>query len=207
MQATLIDRSPRAREEFLTVFGRPLRRISVEQYHRMIDAGVFSKDEKCELIRGVILEKPVPKPPHSYTVDVLSDLLREHVGTGFVVRTQQPVTTGDSEPEPDVVVAVGSRRDYRFRHPAPKDVAILVEVADTSVRDDRTTKLSMYAEAGISCYWIVDLTTRTVVVFTQPRDGRKPSYRKATAYQAGDQLPLVLNGKRMGFISIDDILP
>ncbi|MFO0803138.1 MAG: Uma2 family endonuclease [Gemmataceae bacterium] len=207
MQSMLIDRSPRTREEYLTAFGRPLQRISVEQYHQMIDAGVFSHGERCELIRGVILEKPVPKPPHSYTVDVLSDLLRELVGAGFVVRTQQPVTTGDSEPEPDVVLAIGSRRDYRSRHPVPDDVAILVEVADTSVRDDRTTKLTMYAEAGIGSYWIVDLTTRTVVVFTQPRGGRKPSYRKATAYQAGDQLPLVLNGKRIGFISVDDILP
>jgi len=207
MQSTLIERSPRTRAEFLTAFGRPLQRISVEQYHQMIDAGVFSNGEKCELIRGVLLEKPVPKPPHSYTVDVLSDLLRELVGAGFVVRTQQPVTMGDSEPEPDVVVAHGTRRDYKSKHPGPSDVAILVEVADASVRDDRTTKLTMYAEAGVSTYWIVDLKARTVVVFTLPRGGRKPGYRKASAFQAGDQLPLVLGGKRIGFISVDDILP
>jgi Uma2 family endonuclease len=188
-------------------FGRPLQRFSVEQYHAMIDVGVFSHGEKCELIRGVILEKPVPKPPHAYAVDVLVDLLRELIGPNYIARAQQPITLDDSEPEPDLVVAIGTRQDYKARHPGPDDVELLVEVADSSLGDDRTSKLELYAEAGIGIYWIVNLVGRGLEVHTQPKGGKKPRYRKTVAYGRGDLVPVVIRGKKVGEITISDILP
>ena len=103
-------------------FARPLRRITVDEYHRMIDAGAFVGGPRCELIHGFILEKPVPNPPHAYACDGLAALLTALVGPYRVVRTQQPVTLGDSEPEPDVAVTAGTRQDFKARHPRPADV-------------------------------------------------------------------------------------
>jgi Uma2 family endonuclease len=190
-----------------SVFGRPLQRISVEQYHVMIEAGVFSHGEKCELIRGVILEKPVPKPPHAYAVDGLTDLLKALAGPNRIIRAQQPITTADSEPEPDVALATGTRQDYKERHPNPDEVELVVEVADSSLREDRTTKLELYAEAGIECYWIVNLVARRIEVYTQPRGGKKPTYRKPTLYSPGESVPVVIGGKKLGTIPVSDILP
>jgi len=208
MQQTVRSARPRWTKAGLpSAFGRPLQRITVEQYHRMIDAGVFSSSEKCELVRGVILEKPVPKPPHSFSVDALSELLRDLVGPNHIVRTQQPVTMGDSEPEPDVAVAAGTIRDYKARHPAPDEIKLLVEVADSTLRTDRTAKLELYAESGIICYWIVDLVHHTVEVHTHPRGGKSPGYRKPTTHKPGDSIPVVIDGKKLGVILTDDILP
>ncbi len=203
----IIADPPRTKPDSLLAFGRPLQRINVDQYHRMIDARVFSQGEKCELIRGVILEKPVPKPPHAYAVDVLSDLLKALIEAGSLMRSQQPITIGDSEPGPDVIVVTGSRNDYKSRHPKPDQIQLIVEVADTSLRGDQTTKLELYAESMISCYWIVNLTKRCLQVPTQPRGGRKPGYRKTAIYNSGDSVPVVIDGKKLGTIPVDDILP
>lgn len=191
----------------LMAFGRPVQRISVEQYHRMIDAGVFSRGERCELIRGVLLVKPVPKPPHSYAVEVLAELFRSLVGRGRLVRSQQPMTASDSEPEPDVAVATGTLRDYRTRHPRPDEMELVVEVADTTLREDRTAKYELYAEESIRCYWIVNLVNRCVEVHTQSRIGKKPGYRKTTVYKPGEMVPVFIDGAKIGEIAVDDILP
>ena len=207
MPTAIIARPPMLKPGSLRAFGRPLQRISVPQSHPMMDAGVFSNGEKCELIRGAILEKAVPKPPHSFSVEVLSAFLRELVGRKFVVRSQQPVTMGDSEPEPDIAVAAGSMRDFKARHPGPDDLELLVEVVDTTLRTDRTTKLELYAEVGIKCYWIVDLVHRRVEVYMLLRGGKAHGYRKPATYKPGNSVPVMIDGKKLGSIPVADILP
>jgi Uma2 family endonuclease len=198
---------PPASPPVVAGFDRPLRRIAVDEYHRMIDAGAFVGGPKCELIHGYILEKPVPNPPHAYAVDVLADLLRALAGPGRVVRTQQPVTLSDSEPEPDVVVAVGSRQDFRVRHPRPADVELVVEVADSSLREDQTTKLALYAGAKLPVYWIVNLIDRRVEVYAQPRGGKNPAYRTTATYGPGDSVPVVVGGTELGTLPVSELLP
>ena len=207
MLAAVITHPARSKADSLTAFGRPIHRISVHQFHQMMDAGVFSHGEKCELIRGVILEKAVPKPPHAYVVDVLNDLLRAAVGSGYVVRAQQLVSFADSEPEPDLAIAIGTRQDFRTRHPEPDEIECIIEVADTTLRGDRTTKLELYAEAGIACYWLVNLTSACVELHTHPRPGKKSSYRKKAVFGRGDSVPVILGGKKVASIPADDFLP
>jgi Uma2 family endonuclease len=118
------------------------------------------------------------------------------------------VTTRDSEPEPDVSVVRGRRRDYADRHPGPEDVALLVEVADTSLERDRGWKKRIYAAAGIPCYWIVNLIDGQVEVHAQPSGpGEQADYAAHQVYRRGDRIPVVLDGAEAGTIAVDDLLP
>ena len=101
--------------------------------------------------------------------DVTGDALLEVFGSGFIVRRHGPITLEDgTEPEPDVVVVPGSKRDYIPSHPIPSQIRILVEVSDATLRKDRGEKLRTYARAGIADYWIVNLVNRQLEVYRDP---------------------------------------
>ena len=109
------------------------------------------------------------------------------------------------EPEPDVAIVRGSDADYRHRVPTPADVALLVEVSDSTLDQDRGKKLEAYARAGIPVYWIVNLVDRQVEVYTRPvKAGR---YRSRKDYKPGQQVPVVIAGQQLAPIAVDDILP
>jgi Uma2 family endonuclease len=184
----------------------PVRRFTVEEYHKLGELGVLTENDRVELIHGWIVPKMVLNPPHNYAVTALMELFVQFV-TGATVRVQQPITVADSEPEPDVVLALGSRSDYKARHPAPPDCALVVEVADSSLRDDRTTKLQMYAKAKIAVYWIVNIGERIVEVYTDPKGGKAPAYRTRTDYTGTDSVPVVVAGHALGSIAVKDLLP
>ena len=86
----------------------------------------------------------------------------------WYVRIQAPITLSDGEPEPDLALVRGDRRDYLQHHPGPGDVVLVVEVADTSLARDRGIKKQTYAHAGIPAYWIVNLLERQIEVYTEP---------------------------------------
>jgi Uma2 family endonuclease len=131
------------------------------------------------------------------------------LGDEWDLRAQQPVTiaAGDSEPEPDVVIAVGPYGRYAERHPGPKDVALVVEVADSSLSEDQTTKHGIYAAARLPVYWIINLVDRRVEVYSDPRGGKNPTYRARQDYGPGDSVPVTLAGKTVGSIPVREILP
>ncbi len=150
----------------------------VERYHRAIKAGVFTKNDKIELIEGALFPMTPIGPPHAAVVQVLSDQLRELFGSEFIIRVQSPITLPPkSEPEPDIVVA--KRRDdaYAQRHPTPKDIFVVIEVADSSHERDEQLKLPTYARHGIDEYWLVILEIREFRIYTDPHEG---TYRKQT---------------------------
>jgi Uma2 family endonuclease len=184
-------------------------RFTVEQYHQMARVGILKEGERVELLNGLIFQKMTVNPPHSYTVRELSRLLILALRTDWVVSVQQPVTIagGDSEPEPDVAVAVGPYGRYAERHPGPRDVALLVEVADSSLAEDQTVKFAIYAAARVPVYWIVNLVDRRVEVYTQPRGGKNPTYRTRRDYGPDDAVPVVLAGRQVGSIPVREILP
>jgi Uma2 family endonuclease len=191
-----------------TVFDRPLRRFSVDEYHRMMDAGVFVGGPKCELIHGFILEKPVPKPPHSKS----TRRLLYRLGSLFplpdwIIGIQDSITLSDSEPEPDFFAATGPEEKYDDRHPGPKDLVLVVEVSDWSLKFDRGTKLALYAGSKITQYWIIDVKARRIEVHTDPRGGKSPAYRTTTTYGHGDTVPVVVSGKTLGSVPVTDLLP
>lgn len=137
--------------------------ISVEQYHRLGEAGIIAQN--TELLHGVILEKMVKSPEHSWLVQKLVDWLRTNLPAEWIVRQEQPLTFSDSEPEPDVAVVAAEADEFRTRH--PRTAALVIEAAIWSEAIDRE-KSRVYAAAGVSEYWVVLPQSRTVVVYRQP---------------------------------------
>ena len=127
---------------------------------------------------------------------------------GWYVDTQEPVTTTDSEPEPDVAVVRGDLDDYLDRHPGPHEVALVVEVADSTLRRDRGTKKRLYARAGIPVYWIANLIESRFEVYTDPTGpAEQPDYRQQQEYGPADEIPVVLVEKEVGRLVVRDLLP
>jgi Uma2 family endonuclease len=126
---------------------------------------------------------------------------------GWQVRSQEPITLGDSEPEPDLAVVRGDLGEYEHSHPSPRDVALVVEVADVSIDRDRSIKQRAYARAGIPVYWIVNLQERQVEVYTDPGGpGEAPDYRRHENY-AGSEVLLTIEGRDIGRIPMGALLP
>ena len=184
-----------------------LKKFTVAEYERLHASGFLSPEDRCELIRGFLVEKPPMNPPHATALSQLHMRLLGLLGLTACVRAQMPVRLADSMPLPDLVWADGAFPDYAATHPTPKQVRLLVEVSESTLAEDRGTKLELYAENKIAEYWIVNLIDGLVEVYTQPRGGKKPTYRARTDYTAGQCVPVVLGGKQMGTIPVSEIIP
>jgi Uma2 family endonuclease len=178
-----------------------LRRWRRDEYERMIENGLFAPGERVELIDGEILKLNPQGSFHATAVRLVEDALRLLFGVGFDVRAQLPVALGThSEPEPDVAVVPGSPRDYREKHPST--AVLIVEVADATLEYDRVRKGSIYARAGITDYWLINLVERSVEVYRDPDQG---SYRFSMRFLPGDSIsPLAAPNAR---IAVADLLP
>jgi Uma2 family endonuclease len=186
----------------------PIYRLTVEQYHAIARAGILDEDAPVELLEGWLVQKMTQNPPHVLAVGLLQDALVARVPGDWHVRAGNPVTTADSEPEPDLAVIRGSRRDYRDRHPGPRDAALVVEVADTSLRQDRGRKKRIYARAGIAVYWIVNLSTRQIEVYTGPaRTAKRSDYRQRRDCGPDESVSITLDGLEVGSLHVADLLP
>jgi Uma2 family endonuclease len=183
-------------------------RLTVEQYHEMVRAGILVDGDPVELLEGWLVQKRTKNPPHTVTIGLVQDEVGPLLGKDFHLNVEGPVTTSDSEPEPDVAIRRGKRRKYLKRHPGPQDTPLAIEVPDTSLHRDRTLKKRIYARARIPVYWIVNLSDRQIEVYTDPTGpARKPDYRQRQDYGPDDQVPVVLDGKEVGRIPVRDLLP
>lgn len=185
----------------------PQKRFSVAEYHRLIADGYFACDERYELVRGYIIERPPINPPHATVVRKLMVQLLRLVGLTAVVRIQLSITLPDGEPIPDFVLAAGTDDDYAARHPGPDDCHLVIEVSDSSVAFDTGAKLATYAQAKVSVYWVVNIPDRRVEVYTQPRGGKSPTYRTRTDYAPGQDVSVVVAGKTLGSLPVSELLP
>jgi len=152
----------------------PVRRHrqTVQDYHRLGAAGVLGKDDRVELLDGLLVDLSPISPRHAYVIDLLAKLLVPAVGDRGRVRVQNPVVLDNgSEPQADIVVTRPSPSGYRNAHPRPEDVLLLIEDADSSFEFDSGAKLEVYARAGIREFWIVDLTANRVLVHRAPTGG------------------------------------
>jgi Uma2 family endonuclease len=136
-----------------------------DAYYQMAALGLFW-GKRVELIEGEVIEMSPLSPRHVASTDRLYRLLREVVPDGYWVRLQAPLSLGESEPEPDVSIVLGSPDDHEEAHPTT--AALVVEVSDTLLPYDRTFKQSLYAKAGIPEYWIVNLKDSQVEVYREP---------------------------------------
>ena len=138
------------------------------EYYRMGELGLFD-DERVELLDGEIWTLPPQGTPHFSAVRRAVDALENAFGDGFDFRQQAPMALEDgTEPEPDVLVVVGSWQDYEDHHPLSTEVRLLVEVSDATLRKDRSTKRDDYARSGIADYWIINLVHRQLEIYRDP---------------------------------------
>jgi Uma2 family endonuclease len=181
-----------------------LRRFSVAEYHKMIETGILTTEDRVELLAGYVVLKMPQNPPHGGCIDLVTGALPPLLPGAWFLRAQLPVTLTDSEPEPDVAVVRGTRRAYVGRHPGPADVGLVIEVADSTLARDRGEKQRIYAAAGIVCYWIVNLVDGQVEVYTGPAG---TAYARRDDHRPGGSVPLTLDGVLVAAVPVADLMP
>jgi Uma2 family endonuclease len=157
---------------------RPLRRV---EYDQLILLGAF-RDEKIELIEGLLVPMSPSGPPHFSAIQLLTALLVRAVGDRAAVRIQGPFAALDfSEPEPDVALVPSGIYDTAH----PDRAYLIIEVAESSLSFDRGTKLGLYAKCGVPEYWIVNLPDRVIEVYTEPAG---ETFARSARYERGESL-------------------
>lgn len=183
-------------------------RMSVEEYHEAARLGILTESDRVELLEGWLVAKVTKKPPHTIAKGLVQDELIRITPAGWYVVIEDPVSTPESEPEPDAMIVRGRRRDFRDRQPGPRDVALVVEVADSTLADDRRNKRRIYARAGIATYWIVNLIDGQVEVHTEPSGpAPSPGYSRREVFGPDAEIPVLLDGREVGRVAVQDVLP
>jgi Uma2 family endonuclease len=186
-------------------FASTVHRITVDEYERIIRAGALENPGKVELIDGYLVDKMAKNPEHSFSATSAHEKLKDLLPAGWSARKEEPVRIpAYDEPEPDVSVVRGIAADYRHRIPEPADVALLVEISDSSLSQDFGPKLSAYAKAKIPVYWIVNLIDGQVEVYSNPGPN---GYQSHVVLAPGHVLRVVVDGVEVGEIPVADILP
>lgn len=186
----------------------PVYRFTSRQYHRMIRAGTFA-GERVELLDGWIVPKMTKHRPHVIAQLRTFEALRAIVPAGWHVEQEAPLTVSNlSTPEPDVMVIRGRPEDYPDDPPTSAVAALVVEVADASLWDDRRKKLGYYAAAGIPVYWLINLVNSQVEVYTDPSGpAPAPTYRCRAVHGPADEVPVVIDGVQIARVTARELLP
>jgi Uma2 family endonuclease len=179
--------------------------MTLPQYEAMIASGTLNKRDRVHLINGYLVAKMPESPSHGMAADAVQVKLGPLLPAGFYPRIERSlmIPSYESMPEPDVTVVRGTYRDYANRYPIPTDVALLVEVAHSSLADDRAMA-GIYAAGGIPVYWIVNLVDRQVEVYTSPGPA---GYQLRMDFAPGQAVPVIIDGQQCGQIPVDDLLP
>jgi|SRR5215213_4674585 len=160
-------------------------RFKVDDYYKMIELGILKDYEKAEIIEGELIKKMPIGDRHAATVDFLNRLFIKNVSDDVLVRIQNPIRLSDyNEPEPDIVLT-DLRKYNGKRHPQPPEIILIVEVSDSTLKYDRDTKLSLYAEAEIYEVWIVNLQNDIIEVHQNPSSG---IYQLAKIFKRGEKI-------------------
>jgi len=183
------------------------RRWRRVEYERLVELGVFT-DERLELLDGVLVVREPQGSYHAAITTKIGRLLGPAFGEHWHTRLHSPLALGEhSEPEPDIAVVAGEPENYLEAHPST--VALVVEVADSSLRLDRRFKTALYAEAGLPEYWIVNLVDRTLEVYRFPEPPAEPA--EPWTYRSVDVLrsPAVVAPQSApgAGIAVADLLP
>jgi Uma2 family endonuclease len=145
------------------------KRFTITEYHRLAELDFFTEDDRVELIKGEIIKMVAKGRPHSVCNTRLYKELFKLLEEKATIRGQEPIIiTNNSEPEPDLTIVKNTPDDYFLNHPIPSDIFLIIEVADSSLKYDQEVKLSLYAEAGISDYWIFNLIVYHLECYSEP---------------------------------------
>jgi Uma2 family endonuclease len=180
-------------------------RLTVDQYEAMADAGILTEHHRLELIEGLLVKKMTKKPDHSTGSEKCRRRIDLSLPPGWHTRHEQPIRIPlrDSEPEPDIAVARGDVEDYDTYHPGPADIALVVEVARSSVLADRALAKT-YGGGGIPIYWIVNQIDRQLEVYANPTEG---AYADPTILAESAAVDLIIAGDVVAQIPVADLLP
>jgi Uma2 family endonuclease len=181
-------------------------RFTRDQYFTLAEHGFFD-GRRVMLIHGEVLEMAAMKEPHASSVSGVADAFRTVFGAGFYVREEKPLDVGaTTEPEPDVAVVPGSRKSYP-QTPTAAVALVVVEVADTTLFYDTTTKAELYATAGIADYWVLDVVNSVLHVFRVPYSlpGGTKTFRVHRTLTAADTVSLLAVPNVI--IPVADLLP
>jgi Uma2 family endonuclease len=166
-----------------------IRRLTVEEYHRMGDLGILDPNEPVELIEGQVIQKPMKGTRHTSTVRRIENLLRNRLGERVFVISQDPVQLNDySEPEPDIALVRPDPLYYEYHHPTPREIYLIIEVADSTLKRDREFKATVYAQAGIMDYWVLDISDRQLYVLREPQEN---AYQREEILKGNDTISIL----------------
>ena len=160
--------------------------FTVAEYERMGQVGIFSEDERVELVCGEIIQMSPIGECHAACVDTLAEALRDRLGRSVIIRVQSPVRLDEhSQPQPDITVL--KRRDdfYRHAHPGPEDILLVIEVSDKTLKYDQKIKVPLYARAGIPETWLVNLPEERIKAYANPAEG---AYQTISSYTRGEEV-------------------
>ena len=185
----------------------PVRKFSKPEYQLLGKLGVLSVDDRVELLEGWIVPKMNHNPPHDLALMLVEEKLRCCLPSNMLLRIQMPISTVDSEPEPDLAIVLGPIRRCSQRHPEPDDVLLVIEIADTSLARDRQ-KCRLYARGNMREYWIVNLENRQIEVHCQPSGPTlAPAYRNRDVYDESGTISFSMEGTAAFPIQVRDLLP
>lgn len=182
----------------------PVRRFTVAEYHQLMEMGFFGEDESYELIEGWLVRKMTKGTLHEYALNILDTLIAQHLPLHWLRRCQLAITLLDSEPEPDIAIVTGPHSRYATRHPSATDTALVIEVADVTLRRDQGPKLQAYARAGVPEYWVVDVNARCVHVYTRPVP--VGVYEAQRTVRPGETLSITLDGASIP-VTVSELFP
>ena len=182
---------------------RDTYRFTVKKYEEMIRAGILDENDPVELICGEIVEKMPIGDNHEATVALLVEQFMIHLARRVTLWPQNSIRLFDSLPEPDVCLLERRADFYRSGKPTPANILLLIEVSDSTLEYDRTDKLTLYAENGISEYWIINLVEEQIEVFRSPQsDG---TYAQTSIHRRGETISLVAFPNLS--LAVNDLLP
>jgi Uma2 family endonuclease len=145
------------------------KRFTVEEYHRLIELGFLTENDRIELICGELMQMVAKGTAHTVCTTRLMQQLVILLQEKAVVRSQEPIILPpNSEPEPDLVVARNRADDYLSSHPQPADILLVAEVSESTLKYDQENKLALYAESGIQNYWIFNLIASCLEFYSRP---------------------------------------
>lgn len=183
-------------------------RLSVEQYHALIDAGILPESNEAEFCRGLVVRKMPKNQPHIAACNNVRRAIGARLPPGWFDQVQDPIVLADSEPEPDYSVGRGPVGDATVVKPGSIDVGLVVEVSDSSLAYDRGEKLRLYAENRVPVYWIVNLVDGVLEVYTQPHGvGDAAGYASVRTLRPDDSVTLTLDGVALPPIPVRALLP
>ncbi len=184
----------------------PVRKFSKPEYQLLGKLGVLSVDDRVELLEGWIVPKMNHNPPHDLALMLVEEKFRLCLPANMLLRIQMPISTIDSEPEPDLAIVLGPVRRYSEHHPEPNEILLVVEIADTSLARDRQ-KCRLYARGNVREYWIVNVVDRQIEIHSQPSGpSPNPSYNSRDVYDESSTILFSIDNVSHVRLRVSDLL-